>query len=297
MFFSIVIPTYNRSKLITGTIQSVLMQSYPHFEILVIDDGSTDNTEEVVNSISDKRIRYFKKANEERAAARNYGTMRAKGHYITFLDSDDILSPNFLKEALAMCDRENNPEWFHIRYMITDDMDNVLARKHIYNNNDPNKRLFYEGNFISCIGVFLRKDIALENLFNEDRRLTISEDHELWMRLAIKYPLKINKLVSAKLIQHDHRSVGNRDVSGLILCKEISLEIVFSNPASREYIRGHEGQVIASSYSYISLHMALTGQLKLQAISYTLKAIKSDPAYLFTRRFLATIKHLLFTYS
>src|SRR5437763_11554370 len=99
IFFSIIIPTYNRASMIEKTIQSALNQSYSDYEIIIVDDGSTDNTEQVVLSIKDARIFYFKKENAERAAARNYGAHRAKGDYITFLDSDDVLYPSFLYNA------------------------------------------------------------------------------------------------------------------------------------------------------------------------------------------------------
>ncbi|MEO8762039.1 MAG: hypothetical protein ABI388_11165, partial [Bacteroidia bacterium] len=166
----------------------------------------------------------------------------------------------------------------------------------IYVKSNPNRRLFDEGNFISCIGVFLRKDIALTNLFSADRALTTSEDHELWLRMAAQYPLKINNIVCAKLIQHDTRSITmlNKDV--LINGKELALKLTLSNPLNAKFIVGHEGIVKSSSYSYISLHLALTGKYKKETIIYTYKAIKNNTAFLFTRRFFATIKHLIFTY-
>lgn len=297
MLLSIVIPTYNRAPLIISTIHSVLMQTYANFEVIVVDDGSKDNTGDVVKAIGDKRIRYYKKDNEERAAARNYGTQKARGEYITFLDSDDILLPHFLSEAVKMIRKERSPEWFHIRYRITDDQNNVISERLIYNTKtNNNKRLFYEGNFISCIGVFLRKDIALANLFNPDRRLIISEDHELWLRIAAQYPLRINDTVSANLIQHETRSVTNFQKDTLISGKELSLQLILHNPQSKRYVEGHEHIMRSACYSYIALHLALTGRYKREAISYTVKALIHDISFSTSRRFFAIIKHLSFTY-
>lgn len=297
MLLSIVIPTYNRAHLILSTLHSVLMQTYPNFEVIVVDDGSKDNTGEVVNAIGDKRIRYYKKDNEERAAARNYGTLKAKGDYITFLDSDDILLPHFLGEAVKMIRKERSPEWFHIRYRITDDQNQVISERLIYKEkSNSNKRLFYEGNFISCIGVFLRRDIALANLFNPDRRLIISEDHELWLRIAAQYPLRINDTVSANLIHHETRSVTNFQKEMLITGKELSLQLILQNPQSKKYVEGHEHIMRSACYSYIALHLALTGHYKREAISYTIKALINDLSFSTSRRFFAIIKHLSFTY-
>ena len=93
IFFSVIIPTYNRSTLLINTVDSVLAQNYPHFEVIIVDDGSTDDTQQVVrNTYSNvPQIRYFYKQNEERGAARNFGLKHAKGEYALFFDSDDFM--------------------------------------------------------------------------------------------------------------------------------------------------------------------------------------------------------------
>ena len=107
ILFSIIIPTYNREKFIVKTIQSVLSQTYTNFELIIVDDGSTDNTEKFVRNVKDNRIKFFKKENKERGAARNYGTNKAKGDYITFLDSDDLLYSKYLEEANRFIQKTN----------------------------------------------------------------------------------------------------------------------------------------------------------------------------------------------
>ena len=108
-FFSIVIPTYNRADVIGVTIQSVLTQQFHDFEILIIDDGSTDNTAQVVAKFTDNRIRYHKKPNTERGAARNTGIKMAQGQYITFIDSDDLFYPQHLSVARLLIDKFKSP--------------------------------------------------------------------------------------------------------------------------------------------------------------------------------------------
>ena len=97
---SVVIPTYNRAHIIKRSIMSVLSQTYGNIEIIVIDDGSTDNTEEVVLGINDDRIRYYKKENGGSSSARNMGISLAKGSYIAFQDSDDIWLPYKLEAQM-----------------------------------------------------------------------------------------------------------------------------------------------------------------------------------------------------
>ena len=97
---SIIIPTRNRAHLIEDTLESVLNQSYSHWECIVIDDGSSDNTAEIVSAFNDERIKYFYQDHGERSKARNYGLSLAKGDFIQFLDSDDILKSNKLKISI-----------------------------------------------------------------------------------------------------------------------------------------------------------------------------------------------------
>jgi len=93
---SIVVPLYNKEKQVEATINSVLLQSYFDFEIVIIDDGSTDQSATIVLGIKDNRIHYYKKTNGGVSAARNYGINKAKGEWLVFLDADDLLLPGAL---------------------------------------------------------------------------------------------------------------------------------------------------------------------------------------------------------
>lgn len=98
LFYSVVIPSYNRAHLIAETIKSVQEQTFQDFEIIVVDDGSTDNTDHIIAGLNDPRIRYLKQKNGGATRARNTGIKAAKGRYIAFLDSDDF----FVAEHLAL---------------------------------------------------------------------------------------------------------------------------------------------------------------------------------------------------
>ena len=97
-YFTVVIPSYNRGHIIVWAIESVLNQSYSDFEIIVVDDGSTDNTKEVVSQYMDSRINYFFQENSGVSAARNTGSKLAKGDYLVFLDSDDYVAKEWLMD-------------------------------------------------------------------------------------------------------------------------------------------------------------------------------------------------------
>ena len=99
MEISIVIPCYNEENNIKRCIDSIKKQSYRDFEVILVDDGSTDKTAEVIkkNIKEDKRFKYYHKENGGVSSARNYGIKKSAGHYISFIDSDDYINPDFLK--------------------------------------------------------------------------------------------------------------------------------------------------------------------------------------------------------
>ena len=134
---SVVIPCYNAERFIKQTINSVLKQTYQNFEILVINDGSTDNSLNFIQSYTDSRIAVIDKANSGVSDTRNIGYQKSKGQYILFLDSDDVISENYFSSAIDFL--ENNRDYsfctFHIRHI--DENDKIIE-------NIPNKRGTYQ---------------------------------------------------------------------------------------------------------------------------------------------------------
>ena len=293
ILFSIVVPTYNREKIIVKTIQSVLSQTYTNFELIIVDDGSTDNTEKFVRNVKDKRIKFFKKENEERGAARNYGTNKAKGDYITFLDSDDLLYSKYLEEANLFIASNNAINIFHQLFEVTNILGKVIHSAN-YSNNNVFKSLIKKGNFMACQGMFLQKDFAKSNLFIEDRNLAGSEDYELWLRISTRTKIIINPVITSALLQHLERSVVNININNLIKRKELMLHYLFSNKLINSKLLKYKRILKTGAYSYISLHIALSKQSKKTALKYLFKAVKLSPIFIFKRRFFAIIKHLIF---
>ena len=97
---SVIIPVYNKRKFIKETIDSVVNQSYQNFEIIVVDDGSIDNSMDIVNSLSDSRLRFFSQPNSGVEGARNYGFSNSVGSFITFQGAVDLMSPDRLKKQI-----------------------------------------------------------------------------------------------------------------------------------------------------------------------------------------------------
>ena len=102
---SVIIPTYNRANMVGDAVQSVLEQSYADWELIVVDDGSQDNTRDVLADYSDPRIRYIYQENRKLPGARNTGIRAGTGEYVAFLDSDDLFTPGKLERQVAVLDR------------------------------------------------------------------------------------------------------------------------------------------------------------------------------------------------
>jgi glycosyltransferase involved in cell wall biosynthesis len=288
--FTLVIPTYNRAAFITKTLDSVCKQTFSDFEVIIVDDGSTDNTQQVVEKyLADNRFRYFKKVNAERAAARNYGILLANGNYITFLDSDDYLLPYHFEIANSKINSNNELKVFHLGYEIFNGINNIYTLPELPN---PVNRALIDGNHLSCLGVFIKNEIAKENLFDENRDLSGSEDFELWIRIAMKYPIYTFSEITSRLINHDSRSVNAIDVQKLQKRLDLLEEkVINSLNTNSEYVN-EKNKFISFRMLYQALHLAVAGY-KREAIRETIKAINSYPKCILTYRFGTIIKKVL----
>lgn len=290
--FSLIIPTYNRADFIRYAIESALKQEYLPQEIIVVDDGSTDDTKAVVEAINDPRIRYFYKKNEERAVARNFGIMHAISEYCTFLDSDDILYPNYFIEAKEMILKHGSVEVFHLGYEIVDTNRKPL-KQYIKSSGSLNNDLFY-GNRISCAGVFIRKDIALTNLFSTDPDLICTEDWELWLRLGAKYRWYYNSLVASALVEHHQRSVVKVDVVKLERRLSSLIRNLNSNKDFSIHCKGKLPIIKSHMLLYIALHILMSNNKK-ESLGYILRALKTHFFSCWKQRiFYGVIKKLIF---
>lgn len=290
IFFSIIIPTYNRAGLIGLTINSILNQSYGNFEIIIVDDGSTDNTEEIIKKINHQKIIYLKQKNTERGAARNLGISYATGEYITFVDSDDLLYPDYFLNAFKHICEFSFPPFFHLAYEVRSANGKIIFKA----DNVPSDetKFLVKGNLLSCMGIFINKNIIDEFKFNEDRDLAGSEDWELWMRITAKYGIKANNTISACIVDHTNRSVSNFEEKKLVRRKKLSLEYAFKNKFVIAKFNRNYKSIEASSYLYIALHLILSSNYK-RGFFYFQRSLLSNPLLIFDKRAMACIKRLI----
>ena len=186
---SVIIPIYQRAHLVSQTIESVLAQTYTDYEIIVVNDGSTDNTKEVLACFGNK-ITTIHQENKGVSAARNTGINAAKGLYIAFLDSDDLWQPNKLEKQLAFF--ESNPKiglvysdafFFNEKGVLPDKWTSVYPPPPVWQF-----LALFGRNFILTSTVVVRRE-CLDEVGLFDETLKSCEDYDLWLRIIEKFPI------------------------------------------------------------------------------------------------------------
>ena len=208
---SIIIPTYNRENVIKRAVNSVLRQSYSAYEVIIVDDGSTDGTEDVVASIEDPRIRYIAlKENQGVAHARNVGIREARYEYIAFLDSDDEWLPNKLKRQMKKM--QAVPNEFAMVYcrmsgLMRNRTDRFVCPQRDYVKEILEGNLFQPLLFQNVIGtptIVVRKE-CLEQVGGFKEALRCLEDWELILRIARRWKIGFVDEILVEV----HKSAGS----------------------------------------------------------------------------------------
>lgn len=290
-FFTIVVPSYNRAAIVVATIQAILRQQYQNFELVVVDDGSRDDTQAAVATVTDPRVRYFYKENGERGAARNYGAQRAKGQYINFFDSDDEMYPNHLQVVADYLAAHGSVEVIHTGYEVLDENGRLVHEVCDFQQN-TNEVLLHD-NPLACNTVFVRRDISLANPFVEDRRLSSAEDWELWLRLASKYPFHSIEAKTFCLREHGGRSLNTISPDAIIVRDELFGQLIRQNVDFQRRYPAKAASFAADRYTFITLNLALSKKRRMDTVRYLWRAVQQDLSVVLRRRFLASLKHLL----
>lgn len=271
LFFSIVTASYNRELLISQTIDSILNQTYVNFELLIVDDGSTDNTEGVVGTyiLKDKRVQYFKKNNAERGAARNYGVSKASGDYVVFIDSDDLMKTTYLADlADIILEVKPTPTFLALKFNFVNDEGNEIAYKNPLESGFNGIQTFLKGNSLACNFCVKTKD-ALAMPFLEPRKYATIED---WVFVLCQlFPDKkvyISEKIGVSMREHDGRSMSNN--LQVIKAREEAVEWLKSN---LKFEKKQLKQLIGWSHCYCAIHYYLDNKRR-HALNEIFQSIK-----------------------
>ncbi len=207
-FFSIIIPTYNRAAQLHLPIESILKQTFSAWELLIVDDGSTDNTKQVVAAYHDPRIRYIYQHNQERSAARNNGIKQAQGRYICFLDSDDY----YLPEHLASFHQKIAEMQFPVAVFYCNTVEDKEGKLIPFAQPKIHARNNVEWVALATLGsprTCVHHAIFNKHQFNS--AITVGEDVELWTRVLKEYPLYHNDAATVVFVSHSGRTVAREE--------------------------------------------------------------------------------------
>jgi glycosyltransferase involved in cell wall biosynthesis len=266
---SVVIPTYNRAHLICRSIQSVLDQTYQNLEIIVVDDGSTDNTEEIVINFKDERIRYIKHSeNKGASAARNTGIKVSRGEYIAFQDSDDEWFSEKLEKQISAF-YNSSPEVG----VVYSGFYRVEANKKIYIPSDDHvaqkKGNIYnellKGNFVGTPAVLIKKE-CFENVKYFDENIPALEDWELWIEISKYYKFEY---INIPLV-YSYSTPNSVNLNQKNILK--AYEIILKNHLNDF---GNNKKILSTHYFFIACGLFQTNDFKNGRV-YLTKAIKAN---------------------
>ncbi len=180
---SVIIPAYNSERFIPCSVTSAINQTYPNIEILIIDDGSTDDTEEAVQRLSDSTVHYIKQVNSGPSVARNHGVRQSKGKYIAFLDVDDMWEPSKVAEQVTFFENNNGLSIVATGYTRCDTELRPIENVSLKNKKIIPFRLLLEKNRLLTSSIMVKKStLDTSGLFKEE--IEFGEDWDLWVRIA-----------------------------------------------------------------------------------------------------------------
>ncbi|MFC1977604.1 glycosyltransferase family 2 protein [Chloroflexota bacterium] len=227
MKVSVIVPTYNRAHMVTETIDSILTQTCPDFELIIIDNESTDNTEAVINSYTDERIRYFKHQNNGVVAVnRNYGIGKAQGEYIAFCDDDDLWMQEKLEKQLLGFG-EDSQIGLVCTNAINFDKDGEhgkLLKTKLKDRNFQFEELIWRNRIIGPSVMVRKEAIGTVGLLDESPEIFTVEDYELWLRIAKQYKIKYIDLPLIKYRTHPgaySKNYSERKTLEIVICRKL----------------------------------------------------------------------------
>jgi glycosyltransferase involved in cell wall biosynthesis len=265
---SVIIPTFNRRDYLPIALDSVLAQTYTDYEIVIIDDGSTDDTRDILFPY-EQRIRYFYQQNSGIAAARNRGIEESRGMYLALLDSDDYWLPG--KLACQVEGLEKNPQWGMVATRCSSISPDGRFRRH----NRPGKSGWilidlFKSNFIRTSSAMITRE-CLDQVGLFDTSLPECEEYDLWLRIAHRYPIGfINQ--SLTVYTDNPHGVSTDSLAG----RHVRIKVL-----EKEYLRERIPPALyrrrmARNYHYLGRHYLRRGQPS-EGKKYLRQALQLNP--------------------
>jgi len=205
---SVVIPAYNAMTYLPETLSSVLCQTFTNFEVLIVNDGSSDHIEKWASELTEPQVKFLSQANQGPSSARNTGIAQAKGEYIAFVDADDIWEPTKLEKQVRCLDDNPAVGLVYNWTSVVDEQGKATGRVITYDAQGDVLRQILERNIIYCPSVIVRRCcFDMVGLFEPGLRF--NEDWEMWIRIASRYHFAVTKEPLVYYRQHPTNSSKN----------------------------------------------------------------------------------------
>ena len=285
---SVIIPVFNAEKTIQETIESVLNQTFSNFELIVINDGSTDSTLDIIASIQDPRIKIFSYPNSGPNHSRNRGISHASGEYVSFLDADDLWTPNKLNDQLKAL--QDNPQ-AAFAYSWTDSIDEsgqfFRVGGHRIVNGDVFTQLVLNDFIESGSNPLIRRQALIE-VGGFDESLPAAQDWDMWLRLAAHYHFVV--VPSVQILYRVQANSWSCNVTRMEAASLRVIEKAYAHaPDSIQYLKRI---TIGNRYKYLTFK-ALDGypvwHRGLTALRFLGNAVRNDPVLLKHKRIMGKV--------
>lgn len=295
-FFSVIIPLYNKEKFIVKTLQSVLDQVFTDFEVIIINDGSTDTSEDKVLSFKDSRIQYFYKENEGVSSARNLGIEKARSHFITFIDADDYWHPTFLEKMHYYIIQFPQQKVFSAAIEFETSKKTIPSSYSIKKTNDFEIVNYFQSStktsviWTSC-AVFHKSVFEKVGVF--DVNIKSGQDTDLWIRIGLVYSVLFSWEILARYIYDAESLSKNQNYSCVKLDFSKFEELEKTNSDLKKFLDLNRFSLAIKSKlsNKNTLFNTYSRDIDLIHLSYKKRILLQLPAFLLKR--LITLKSVL----
>lgn len=277
---SVIIPAYNVMTYLAKTVESVLKQTLTDFEVIIVNDGSSDGIEKWVDTIADNRVKLVSQKNQGAAAARNTGIAHAKGTYIAFIDSDDLWEPTKLKKQADFLDKNSDVGLIYAWIISIDANGNNRGKIYASNLEGYVWEKLIEENIIRCCSAAMVRGDCFEKLGVFDQNLRFAEDWEMWIRIARNYSFAVIKEPLVYYRHHPNNKSRNyiKTVDNFRLIVEKSFESV---PFELLYLRNRSYGRVNLIFAWKSIQNQQPDHN--QAEHFRVQAFKHNPRLFFSK--------------
>jgi len=273
---SVILPMYNGAQFVSRAIESVLNQTYKELELIVVDDGSSDNSINVVQDYTDARLKLFKKKNGGPASARNFGIQHCSGEYVALIDQDDLWYPKKLEKQIRLISQNSKLDMVYCDALSIYEDGSGPARKWSELHIPQAGKVFielYKGNFILSSSAIFRKFITNKIvLMDENRKFFGVDDYECWLRIALNSEIGyVPEILVERRLHKSNLSFRNKTSQSMMYNNAIEVRKKYNKLYSNIFLK----RDLSNSYLY-QVNDLLYNRLVTQTLKNLLYAFLVD---------------------